>query len=169
MDKKLRTAAIKRMKVLPMFAYIKDNEEALELIAEKFKIIRKKAGRDIVTEGEEGDTMFILNSGSVSIRKHTFEADPYTVISLHASSHVVFGEQAMLDSDKRSATVKAETDCELFAFDRKGFRDLSRTHPDYMLPVLVFLAKELSQRLRKANQDIITLFEALVNEIREES
>jgi glutaminase len=79
--------------------------------------------------------------------------------------NIFFGEQALMDADQRSATVVAETDCECFVVKKEDFEALGGKNCHIGLVVTREIAKIISQRLRKANQDIITLFSALVTEI----
>jgi CRP-like cAMP-binding protein len=68
-----------------------------------------KKGEAIIKEGDNGSEMFILYSGAVDILKRTREGDNYTVVKLSADipAGVVFGDLAMVDDDRRSATVLA--------------------------------------------------------------
>ncbi len=78
-----------------------------------------------------------------------------------------FGELALLDREVRSASVLAETDCEFLVINREDFNQLGEEDPRLGLLVTRAIAKELSKRLRKANQDMVLLFEALVEQVAE--
>jgi CRP-like cAMP-binding protein len=78
-----------------------------------------------------------------------------------------FGELGLLDSDRRSATVTAETDCEVIVIERDRFLRFGDSNPTAGLSVTRRIASNLASRLRRANDDVITLFAALVHEVGE--
>lgn len=154
-----------KMRSVGIFKDIKDNQDALEKFA---SIMGKKVvqqGAKIIIEGDAGEDAFILLKGSIRIIKNTLQNEEYTVVRLSDAANAIIGELALLDSDKRSATVIAETPCELMIIHRKDFIDFGNKYPELALPITRNIAIILSGRLRKASQDIITLFSALVNEI----
>ncbi|MCL4819273.1 MAG: cyclic nucleotide-binding domain-containing protein [Vicinamibacteria bacterium] len=140
---------------------------AVEALAAVFVHRRAAAGEVLVREGEEGDTMFVLRSGRVRVEKRTPYADTYTVTFLDGESGGFFGELALLDREFRSATVVAETDCELLVVGREGFLAFGDRHPVAGLLLTRRIAHHLAERLRRTNRDMVTLFTALVQEIGE--
>jgi CRP-like cAMP-binding protein len=77
----------------------------------------------------------------------------------------VFGELSLLDRVLRSATVVAETDCRFLVIARERFHAFGDRHPAAGLVVTRRLAERLAARLRRANEDMVTLFSALVHEV----
>ena len=55
----------------------------------------------------------------------------------------IFGEMALINSDMRSATVTAMTDCELALIDQSSFDSLLRHVPDFTVHVMNVLATRL--------------------------
>jgi len=108
------------------------------------RITRASAGKVLIKEGEVGSELYSVYSGSVEIKKRIRAGDDYTVVKLDASQNVFFGELALIDDDKRSATVIATLDSEFIVISKEGF---------------------LAGRLRKTTGDMLTLFDALVNEL----
>ena len=125
------------------------------------------AGKTAIAEGDFGEEFYIINSGTVEIVKRTRSGDPYTVAEISAEMNAFFGELALLDPDKRSATVICKTDCEFYILNRDQFTEHGNRYPRAGLLVTREISKILCRRLRKANTDMITLFDALVNEVRE--
>ena len=94
------------------------------------------AGMEIITEGEEGSRMYVVMQGEVSIslkNKLLATAGPGEIV----------GEMALINSDIRSATVTAKTDCELVSIDQGSFDALLRHVPDFTLHVMNVLADRL--------------------------
>lgn len=156
---------IERLKQIRIFKDLKDDESALDSVFKIMTVVEYPAHTQIIVEGEQGSDMYILNRGRIRIEKKTLQDEPYTVVVLSDEMNIFFGEQALMDSDQRSATVVAETACECFVVKKDDFEALGNETPLIGLAVTREIAKILSQRLRKANQDIITLFSALVTEI----
>jgi CRP-like cAMP-binding protein len=94
------------------------------------------------------------------------EKEPYTVAKLKAEYNIFFGELALVDTDKRSASVVALTDCELLVFTRDKFLELCQNHADIGWRLALEISGILSSRLRKANEEAVILFEALVNGLK---
>jgi CRP/FNR family cyclic AMP-dependent transcriptional regulator len=156
---------IEKLKKVSIFEYLVNEPEALEM----FKAIISKrsflAGSAVIKEGEEGDELFILYTGTVEVAKNTLAKDLYTVTKLTAENHAFFGEIALIDNDTRSATVFAKTDCELLVIKKQNFLELGEKNNRIGLMITRKIAQIISQRLRRSNQDVITLYEALVGEI----
>ncbi len=160
---------IEKLKLLSIFSDFKDDIEALTKLSGMMELRHFKKNHAIIKEGEEGDELFILYKGTVEIGKNTLEKELYVVTLLDDKQNAFFGEMALIDNDKRSATVLAKTDCDLLVFSKKNFLDFGDHNPRIGLLITRRISQILGQRLRRGNQDIITLFEALVGEIEESS
>jgi CRP/FNR family transcriptional regulator, cyclic AMP receptor protein len=121
----------------------------------------------IIQEGEPGDSLFIMTAGEVEITKQLTlvlaEDTPKerVMIRLRAENGVYFGEMALLESETRSATVTASTDCTLLELHQKDFLELITHNPAMGVKLLLRLAQLLSRHLRKTNQDVVKLTTAL--------
>lgn len=141
--------------------------EELTLILGLTRPCRFARGSVILREGEEGDTLFIMVEGEVEITKRltlTLDQDlprEKRMIRLRAEDGVIFGEMALLENDRRSATVTALTDCRLLELSRADFLDFIRKHPEVGCKVLFRLAQQLSRHLRRTNRDVVKLTTAL--------
>jgi len=125
------------------------------------------AGAVIIQEGEPGDSLFIMAAGEVEITKQlTLVLDEDTpkervMIRLKAENGVYFGEMALLESETRSATVTASTNCSLMELHQKDFLALVEQNPAMGVKLLLRLSQILSRHLRKTNQDVVKLTTAL--------
>ena len=148
-----------------LFQDLEDRE--LEQILSRTLPREFPAGLVIIQEGDPGDSLYIMVSGEVEITKQlTLVLDEDTpkervMIRLKAEDGVYFGEMSLLESDPRSATVTALSDCRLLELYQKDFLELARNDPAMGLKLLLRLAQLLSRHLRKTNQDVVKLTTAL--------
>jgi CRP-like cAMP-binding protein len=105
--------------------------------------------------------------GRVAIRRQTRAGDDYTVVNLRAEDNVFFGEMALIDDDTRSATIVAAEDSEFLIVTKEDFVRLGESHPQIVLPITREIGKILASRLRKTTGDMLTIFDALVNELQQ--
>lgn len=129
----------------------------------------------IMQEGQSGDAMYVILDGTVQVVKRLTQkgmADDGDEKSkvftrLDAGQHAVFGEIALLDNSERTATVTAVTDCTLCEIRKDDFLQLAES--DYALGyrVLLNLARIVSSRLRKVNEDMVKLTTVLTLVLKE--
>lgn len=158
---------LEKLSQISIFDALKDRKDDLIKLLE---IVHRKSyprGSVIIKEGDVGSDMFIVYRGSVEIQKQTRAGDTYTVVKLQAKDNVFFGEIALVDDDKRSATVIALEDSEFLVLEKQDFLALGKTNPKIALPITQTIARILASRLRKTTIDMLTIFDALVNEIQE--
>jgi len=153
------------LKTSPLFAGL--DSAAIESLSMVCKVEKVSRGRAIVEEGSLGESMFVLMLGKVRVEKKTPSDDRYTVTFLSHEKGDFFGELGLLDADRRSATVTAESDSELIVIERDRFLEFGNQNPAAGLSITRRIASNLATRLRRANDDVITLFAALVHEVEE--
>jgi hypothetical protein len=85
------------------------------------------AGDIVVTEGDPGDTVFLIASGSVRILVVGGHGRALEIRKLDAGDF--FGEVAALSGQLRTATVVATTDCELLEIDCWALERLVEARP----------------------------------------
>ncbi len=157
---------IQRLKQVPFFSMFKDDEDTICKIAEMCTRQFFQTGKYIIRENEYGDDLYIVLSGKIEIQKHTLQKEQYTVATLDADQGGInVGEVALIDNDRRSASVLAKTDSECLVVNRNDFLKFGDENPKAGLAITRAIASQLSANLRKANTDVITLFSALVEEI----
>src|SRR4029077_2303419 len=97
-------------------------------------------GATIFSEGDEGNVMYAVKRGSLNVMVQGKIVD---VIR----PDEVFGEMALLEERKRSATVVTREETELVEIDEAQFFILVRHHPHFSLQMM----RLLSERLRNAH------------------
>ncbi len=144
----------------------------LEVMEPFFDIVEQPAGSILIEEGTAGDEMFILVEGRVRITKSMLLKDlslPLAVVenprkvlaTLDHSSHPIFGEIALIDSDLRSATVSVLDDSRFLRIDRSRFFSLTERYPEIGLRLLMALALRMAATVRKSNAELVKLSTAL--------
>jgi len=93
------------------------NPAELGQLADVMVRTKVPAEGNIITEGEEGEVMFILEEGSAVALKDGKEVMSY-------SEGDYFGELALLNKKPRQTTVKAKTECRLLSIKRAEFKRL---------------------------------------------
>ena len=155
------------LKSLPILRDLDEEELA------KFMTITRRVqfpqGKIIVKEGEPGDTMYIIAEGTVEISKNLvmkigreeFQDRDKILTKLSAEDHAVFGEVALFEQGKRTATVVAQTDCTLLEITRQDFHRLGEEYPRIGYEITRNITQLLCSRLRKADEDMLKLTTAL--------
>ncbi|MGQ9844440.1 MAG: cyclic nucleotide-binding domain-containing protein [Spirochaetota bacterium] len=164
MIRQIDETLIKKLQKLSLFKGL--DLDVIKGIAELCSYKKIKKSKTVIQEGDMGDELFIIMDGEIEIQKRTLQHEPYTVVAMNAiESPLYVGELAMIDSDKRSATVVAKRDCDCLVLKRKDFIKYGDANPQVGLILTRAIALQLAQRLRRTNDDVITLFSALVEEI----
>jgi signal transduction histidine kinase len=105
--------------------------------------VRRFKARDIIFKrGDAARELFVIQSGKVEVRRGN------RVIAVFSDNNV-FGEMALIDSARRSATALATTDSILIPVSKKRFLSLVRNSPD----LAINLMRLLTQRLRETERE----------------
>jgi CRP-like cAMP-binding protein len=120
--------------------------EDLQHVAE-VAVPRSFAAQQVIfREGDESDTCYIVRSGHArAMREHV---DGRSLALAHFGPGDIFGELAMFDDERRSATVETLDAVDAIAIAGSDMRRLLRQHPD----IAVKLVIALGRRLRDANE-----------------
>jgi len=103
----------------------------------------------IIYAGDAPDALYYINEGSVSVLMNDDEGREIVLAYLNQGDF--FGEMGLFDNtSKRSAWVKAKTDCSLSEISYSKFRQLSANDPD----LLYALAGQMASRLRKTSRKV---------------
>ena len=116
--------------------------ETLARLAAAAKRTHFDAREKLVVEGEDGDSMFLIASGSVAISKSGSEIGAGTVSLATLDAGAYFGEMSLLTGAPRSATVSANGAVEVFVLDREAVAPILASDPR----VAETLSKVLAER-----------------------
>jgi CRP-like cAMP-binding protein len=129
------------LKNVPLFQDLP--KKSIDRLAKFVRPRAFRAGDTIFKEGEEGVGFFLITEGKVEVSRGG--AALATI-----GTGGFFGEMALLDNHRRSATVKAASDTNCFAIMRSDFLAELRNNPDLaveMLGVLSRRVRELDEKL----------------------
>jgi CRP/FNR family transcriptional regulator, cyclic AMP receptor protein len=121
-------------------------EDDLRRVAEVSVPRRFAPGEVVFREGDDSDTCYVVHAGHArAIREHP-DGRQITLATFGPGD--IFGELAMFDDERRSATVEATDELEVLGILGGDMRRLLRLHPDMAVKLVI----SLGRRLRAANE-----------------
>jgi CRP/FNR family cyclic AMP-dependent transcriptional regulator len=129
---------------IPLFKMLDQDE--VQTLAKELEEVRFLAGQSIFSMGDEGDKMYVVESGKVQLYLHD-KADDRVDLGF-AEAGDLFGELSFLSSEPRSTSAKAVEPTKLIAIDQHDIEILVAAHPQSALDLL----GALSKRIRASNQ-----------------
>ena len=109
----------------PLFEDFTDDE--LVALIQGLRLLTFDPGDVVVTEGETGQSVFILTTGRVKVFVRAPDRRNAGVGALVEGTF--FGEISTLSGNPRSATVIAAAHCEMLELDRAGLDRIAERHP----------------------------------------
>lgn len=98
-------------------------------------------------EGDEGNLMYVVRSGTVAISINTEDGREIEVARVGEGSF--FGEMSILEKDVRSATCSTVDNCVLLSLDSSGFRILMKQEPEAAISIMQRMLNTATGRLQK--------------------
>ena len=129
------------------------DEAEIEQLRPLLKLLHFAPGDTICREGEDGDRMWLLAKGSVSVRLELLDGRGHRRITSLGRGTTI-GEMALVESARRSATIVADEAVVCYELSRGDFDRLLTEHPNIATKLLSNLARELARRLRRTSQDL---------------
>ena len=125
-----------RLQDVPFFSSLSKKE--LAVVAQQTDELDVPAGKVLAREGDFGSEFFVIDTGTAEVTR-----DGERLAELGAGDF--FGEMALLEQDRRVATVTAKTPMTLIVMSRGSFRALDRSHH----AVHETVAKAIAERRQK--------------------
>jgi CRP/FNR family transcriptional regulator, cyclic AMP receptor protein len=136
------TAAL--LGAIPVFEEL--SRADLEQVAAVAVPRRFGGGEAVFHEGDASDTCYIVRAGHARALREHQDGRQITLATFGPGD--IFGELAMFDNERRSATVEATDDLDVLAILGSDMRALMTRHAD----IAVKLVISLGRRLRAANE-----------------
>ncbi|MBT5440554.1 MAG: cyclic nucleotide-binding domain-containing protein [Candidatus Marinimicrobia bacterium] len=142
------------------------NDDQISQFHSALKEVTIDKGKKFITEGEQGDSIYLLLSGSVEINQaltlsmNKGESDnrEKAILKLTSEMHPQFGEMSIFnEGDRRTANVRAETTCTLARLDKSNLYSICDANPEIGYKVMRNLGRIISGNLVKANQNVLKL------------
>jgi CRP/FNR family transcriptional regulator, cyclic AMP receptor protein len=109
-----------RLKDVPFFSSISKRD--LAAVAQQADEIDVPEGKVLAHEGDLGQEFFVIDSGAADVTR-----SGESIAELGPGDF--FGEMALLEVERRTATVTAKSPMSLIVLTRSSFRALDRTMP----------------------------------------
>ena len=104
-------------------------------------------GAVIIRQGDPGDCMFVVQSGTVEVVR---EEGGATTVLAELGPNDFFGEMSLFEHESRSATVRAKRDARVLTVDRKTLFRRIQNDPSLALNLL----RTMSHRIRELDREL---------------
>jgi CRP-like cAMP-binding protein len=125
--------------------------EAVEALASALSYADYARGDTVFTEGEQGDTLYIVLSGKVKVGRKAADGRE-NMLSVMGPSDM-FGELSLFDPGPRTATASVITDARLASLAHASLRPWITDRPE----IAEQLLRVLARRLRRTNDALADL------------
>ena len=134
----------------PLFANLSESERST--LAPLTRCLRFGPGETVVCEGEKGDCLYQVVSGSLEVSKQTAPGNPEAIEVARLGPTAVFGEMTLCTDAPRNATVRTLTETVLLEVERSDLVPLLEANPGLLeqLGALVSTRQRELQRLSDA-------------------
>jgi small-conductance mechanosensitive channel/CRP-like cAMP-binding protein len=114
------------------------SDAQIDSLVQQSQVANFGRGERVIREGAEGESMFVLLRGAakVSISRN---GTSIPVATLSAGN--CFGEMSLLTGERRTATVRAETDCHVMEISKPVMAEVLRDSPDCLERLSELLAR----------------------------
>jgi CRP/FNR family transcriptional regulator, cyclic AMP receptor protein len=119
--------------------------EDAEALAAQFDYVEVPRGSVVFTEGEPGESLYIVLSGKIKLGRHTPDGRENLVAVMGPSDQ--FGELSLFDPGPRISTAVAVTDARLARMSKQALRAWIGERP----AIAEQLLRVLARRLRRTN------------------
>ena len=110
-------------RLLQAFMFTALNKDEFKIVLDAIEEVSGKAGEVIIQEGDQGDCMYVLESGSLDCTK-VFSGNKEPTFLKEYAPGEGFGELALLYNAPRAATITAKTDYVIYKLDRDTFNNI---------------------------------------------
>ncbi len=121
------------------------SDESLQSLASKLQVGEAPSGTEIIREGENADSFYLVCNGEVEVSKRTGLGGKSILSIIGAGTGI--GEMGLLTSTQRTATVTAITDITYYKLNKEDFNEVVRNDS-----ALYNMLKEKSKGLENANK-----------------
>ncbi len=128
--------------------------EVVQLVLDLAQRYSIKKNEHFFYENDQAQSMFVLLSGTVNVYK-TWQGHQHHITHMHQGD--CFGEMAIVDHCRRSASVLALEDCEVIEIGLESFTAVYNLDLKQYTMLQMNIGREISRRLREANELLFQL------------
>lgn len=148
---------LSKLKEIELFRNIDD--DVLQRLAPALEEQRYKDEDVIFKEDDMGDEIYFIVSGEVEVikvvNKETGESQSLSLLG----KGEFFGEMALVDRKRRSATVRAKGDIVLYRLSRENFNKFLETDARLAISIFGSMLSVTVNRLREMDVEFVTIYE----------
>ncbi len=141
----------------PIFSTVHD-EQRIDALLRVSKEHAYFKDRNIVRQGEKGNSLFVIGSGSADALLEVRGEETIQLATIEKGE--VFGEMAFFEQGRRAATVRAKELCTVLETPGPEIKNLVKDYPDIGFRLLLLMG----ERLRQTNERILALHLKTVDE-----
>src|SRR5215471_8052100 len=141
------------LKETPLFGGLP--EHALSRLIGTIRVFRADAGTQIFAEGDAARCMFVVAEGELEVCKRGRNGADFCLAVLGRGACV--GEMSLIDIQSRSASVRALSATVLYVLNQAEIAKLYETDLEVYALLISNIAREISRRLRFADQVLVDL------------
>ncbi|WP_339339148.1 Crp/Fnr family transcriptional regulator [uncultured Oceanicoccus sp.] len=127
------------------------SQQELEALSASTVIRSYPKNTVIINENDHADSLYIIESGRVKVYCSDKNGKEFIMNTLTAEDY--FGELALLDDDKRSASVRTMEKSSFCIIYKEDFNKVLEQHPN----IARTLIRNLTRRVRKLTKDVKAL------------
>ncbi len=141
---------------MPVFGAIR--EDSLVLLLARARAVAVRAGDHFFRETDPANSMFVLEAGRVAVIK-SWQGHDLVLHRLVVGD--CFGEMALMDLHPRSASVRADEDCQAIEISADDLLHLFERDVEQFALIQMNIGREVCRRLRATDE---ALFRARMGE-----
>jgi serine/threonine protein phosphatase PrpC len=139
------TSRMEALKKIPLFRHLTYKEQTAVLATATTRTF--PPGKEIITEGQPSDELFVVMRGRVSVEKGGVQ-----IAELKVGGH--FGEMGLVDNAPRSATVRAGEPTRVMVIARGELMHVMKRESVLAVKLLWSFVQVLGDRLRDSNTEL---------------
>jgi small-conductance mechanosensitive channel/CRP-like cAMP-binding protein len=139
-QQEVQSAARLILRQQPFFKCL--NDEQLDAMLPRGKVVHFGRGETIIRQGENGDSMFIIVEGEANVLA---ERNGQARLMATVKAGDCFGEMSLLTGELRSATVVAASDCEVVEIAKNVLGQSLKENPGLLAQLSELLAQRQLQ------------------------
>ncbi len=142
---------------IPIFAEL--NKKDISLLIEIIHNRNYLAGEYVFYQSDPGIGLYIIREGEVIVQRSVESSEIISLATFQKGDF--FGELALVDGEKRSASAIAKTDTRLAVIFKPDLDEFIEKFPKKGIKILQGISQIVATRLRKLNEDHINLHATL--------